>query len=253
MDACALALRPRAGRTRQRRQRRACVRRQALRRAARARRRRALRRPRPRPRPEVRRRGAARLPAADHRRQAHAVRRRAGAAGAPRPRDARRAARRSRRGGARAVADAPVGRPNADGQPAGPDPAAQRPLTVRRLLGLDRSGPPPAATLAGAPLNPWTIPNAIGFARLLLIPVFLVVALSSDDGVGAPQAILFAVIGWGDYADGMAARVTRQYSRLGALMDPVTDRLLVICGVVVNWHFELLPRWALAVLVAREV
>jgi cardiolipin synthase len=36
-------------------------------------------------------------------------------------------------------------------------------------------------------------------------------------------------------------------------MDPVTDRLLVICGVIVNWHFALLPRWALAVLVAREV
>jgi cardiolipin synthase (CMP-forming) len=51
----------------------------------------------------------------------------------------------------------------------------------------------------------------------------------------------------------MAARVTRQYSRLGALMDPVTDRLLVICGVVVNWHFALLPRWALAVLVVREL
>jgi cardiolipin synthase len=132
-------------------------------------------------------------------------------------------------------------------------PVERRPLTFRRLVGLDRSGPPPAATVAGAPLNPWTIPNAIGFARLLLIPVFLVVALSSDDGVGAPQAILFAVIGWGDYADGMAARVTRQYSRLGALMDPVTDRLLVICGVVVNWHFALLPRWALAVLVAREL
>ena len=132
-------------------------------------------------------------------------------------------------------------------------PVEKRPLTARRLLGLDRSGPPPAATLAGAPLNPWTIPNAIGFARLALIPVFLVVALSSDDGVGAPQAILFAVIGWGDYVDGMAARITRQYSRLGALMDPVTDRLLVICGVVVNWHFCLLPRWALAVLVAREL
>ena len=132
-------------------------------------------------------------------------------------------------------------------------PVERRPLTAKRLLGLDRSGPPPAATLAGAPLNPWTIPNAIGFARLLLIPVFLVVALSSDDGVGAPQAILFAAIGWGDYADGMAARVTRQYSRLGALMDPVTDRLLVICGVIVNWHFALLPRWALAILVAREL
>ena len=35
-------------------------------------------------------------------------------------------------------------------------------------------------------------------------------------------------------------------------MDPVTDRLLVICGVVVCWNFALLPRWALALLVLRE-
>jgi cardiolipin synthase len=80
-----------------------------------------------------------------------------------------------------------------------------------------------------------------------------VVALSSDDGVDALSATLFAVIGWGGYADGIAARVTRQYSRLGTLMDPITDRLLVISGVVVCWHFQLLPRWALAVLIAREL
>ncbi len=73
--------------------------------------------------------------------------------------------------------------------------------------------------------------------RLALIPVFLVVALSSRDGRDALAATLFAVIGWGDYADGIAARVTRQYSRLGALMDPVTDRLLIVCGVVVDWRF----------------
>jgi cardiolipin synthase len=102
-------------------------------------------------------------------------------------------------------------------------------------------------------LRPWTIPNAIGFARLALIPVFLIVALSSRDGTGALLATLFAVIGWGDYADGIAARLTRQYSRLGTLMDPVTDRLLVVSGVVVGWHFQLLPRWALAVLAAREL
>ncbi len=125
-------------------------------------------------------------------------------------------------------------------------------LTLRRLVGLDRSGAPPPQTLAGQPLRPWTIPNAIGFLRLALIPVFLVVAFSSSDGTGAWPATLFAVIGWGDYADGIAARVTRQYSRLGTLMDPITDRLLVISGVVVCWRFELLPRWALAVLVVRE-
>jgi len=126
-------------------------------------------------------------------------------------------------------------------------------LSVRRLFGLDRSGPPPPQTLAGQPLRPWTLPNAIGFTRLALIPVFLVVELASDYGTGALGAILFAVIGWGDYADGIAARVTRQYSRLGALMDPITDRLLVISGVVVCWHFELLPRWAIAALAVREL
>ena len=122
-----------------------------------------------------------------------------------------------------------------------------------RLLGLDRSGPAPAETQAGRPLRPWTIPNAIGFARLALIPVFLLVALSSRDGTDALAATVFAAIGWGDYADGIAARVTRQYSRLGALMDPFTDRLLVVSGVVVCWRFQLLPRWALAVLAAREL
>jgi cardiolipin synthase len=131
--------------------------------------------------------------------------------------------------------------------------APQPRLNVRRLFGLDRSGPPAPQTQAGQPLRPWTLPNAIGFARLALIPAFLIVALSSTGGVGAPQATLFAVIGWGDYADGIAARVTGQYSRLGALMDPVTDRLLVICGVIVTWRFDLLPRWALALLAAREL
>ena len=126
-------------------------------------------------------------------------------------------------------------------------------LSARRLLGLDRSGPPPPQTRAGQPLRPWTLPNAIGFARLALVPAFLAVALSSSDGVGAAPATLFAVIGWGDYADGIAARVSGQYSRLGALMDPVTDRLLVLCGVLVTWRFSLLPRWALAVLAAREL
>lgn len=126
-------------------------------------------------------------------------------------------------------------------------------MTLRRLVGLDRSGPAPPQTLAGQPLRPWTIPNAIGFVRLALIPVFLIVALSSSDGTGAAPAALFAAIAWGDYADGIAARVSGQYSRLGTLMDPVTDRLLVISGVVVCWRFELLPRWALTVLVAREL
>ena len=122
----------------------------------------------------------------------------------------------------------------------------------RRLSGLDRSGGPPPETEKGAPLRPWTIPNAIGFVRIAVLVAFVVVSFSDDDGTGATQFVLFAVVAWGDYADGIAARLTGQYSRLGALMDPVIDRALVIAGVVVCWHFDLLPHWAIAVLVARE-
>ena len=126
-------------------------------------------------------------------------------------------------------------------------------LTRRRLLGLDRSGPPPPATVAGAPLNPWTIPNAIGYVRIALVPVFLVLALSSGDGRDAAATTIYAVIGGTDYLDGITARVTGQYSRLGTLLDPLVDRLLVISGVIVCYRFDLLPRWALIVLAAREL
>ncbi len=125
-------------------------------------------------------------------------------------------------------------------------------LTLRRFFGLDRSGPPPPETLPDAPLRPWTIPNAIGLLRLLLIPVFLIVAWRAG-GVAPLSAAIYAVIAWGDYIDGIAARVTGQYSRLGAILDPAIDRLLVIAGIVVCWHFDLIPWPLLAVLIAREL
>ena len=128
-------------------------------------------------------------------------------------------------------------------------------LTTRRLFGLDRSGPPPPQTLAGAPLRPWTIPNAIGYLRAAMIPLFLVLAYTenSHGAVGVGAGVAFWVAGAGDYADGIAARITGQFSRLGTLLDPILDRLLVTAGVAVCWSYELLPRWALAVLLAREV
>jgi len=132
-------------------------------------------------------------------------------------------------------------------------PVERARLTFRRLSGLDRSGPTPPETLAGAPLRPWTVPNAIGFVRLALIPVFLVLALASETGTDPLPVVIFAVIGWSDYLDGISARVTGQYSRLGTLLDPLVDRLLVLSGVVVCWHFELLPRWGLALLAVREL
>src|SRR3954449_1718479 len=124
---------------------------------------------------------------------------------------------------------------------------------VRRLFGLDRSAPPPRQTQKGAPLNPWTIPNLVGYVRLAALPLFLVLAYSSGDGTSFAAAIVFWLIAAGDYLDGFLARVTGQYSRLGSLLDPLVDRLTILSGAVVCWPFELLPRWALALLAIREL
>ena len=126
-------------------------------------------------------------------------------------------------------------------------------LGVRRLLGLDRSGPPPIQTRSDQPLRPFTIPNLVGYLRLAAIPVFLYIALESSDGRTAASSVMFAVIAASDYLDGLLARITGQYSRMGAILDPVVDRITILAGVVVCWHFELLPRWALAVLALREL
>jgi cardiolipin synthase len=123
----------------------------------------------------------------------------------------------------------------------------------RRLFGLDRSGPKPSQTRRGQPLRPFTLPNLVGYVRLAGVPVFLYLALRSSDGRTAASAILYLAISGGDYLDGFLARVTGQYSRMGALLDPVIDRLTILAGVVVCWKFELLPRWALALLAVREL
>ena len=64
---------------------------------------------------------------------------------------------------------------------------------------LRRPPPGPAAEVA----HPWTIPNAIGFARIALIPVFLVIAVLGRRPLGLAFALAF--IAWTDYLDGMAA------------------------------------------------
>jgi cardiolipin synthase (CMP-forming) len=124
---------------------------------------------------------------------------------------------------------------------------------IRRLFGLDRSGPKPRQTRSGEPLNPWTIPNLVGYLRLAAIPIFLVLAYQTDDGRSAAAATVFWLIAASDYLDGFLARVTGQYSRMGALLDPLVDRLTILSGAAVCWSYELLPRWALALLVLREL
>ncbi|MBJ7472549.1 MAG: CDP-alcohol phosphatidyltransferase family protein, partial [Solirubrobacteraceae bacterium] len=66
-------------------------------------------------------------------------------------------------------------------------------------------------------------------------------------------AVMYGLVAWGDYFDGIVARVTGQYSRLGALLDPIIDRLMIIAGAGVAWHFDLLSHTLLGLLLVREI
>lgn len=84
------------------------------------------------------------------------------------------------------------------------------------------------------------------------MPTFLVLALRSSDGRDTLATVLIGIAGASDYLDGLAARLTGQFSRFGTLLDPFVDRLLIIAVAIVIYHFELLPRYLMALVLTRE-
>src|SRR5437764_14511745 len=96
-----------------------------------------------------------------------------------------------------------------------------------------------------------TIPNALSILRLLLIPVFLWLVLGpQDDGVAV---VVLAFLGISDYLDGYLARKLRQTSTLGAILDPVADRLYILAVVVGLGLRGIIPLWFVVALPLRDV
>jgi CDP-diacylglycerol--glycerol-3-phosphate 3-phosphatidyltransferase len=91
------------------------------------------------------------------------------------------------------------------------------------------------------------LPNALTLVRLALIPVFVALVLSSDQGHSWPAAILFGVAAITDQIDGFLARRWRVESQFGKVADPLADRLMIDAAVILLWHAGRLPWVALAI------
>lgn len=96
-----------------------------------------------------------------------------------------------------------------------------------------------------------TVPNALSFARLLGVPVFLWLILVPQADVWA--FVLLTLAGISDWVDGALARALNQQSRLGVLLDPLADRLYIAATLVGLALREIIPWWLVGILVAREV
>jgi len=102
-----------------------------------------------------------------------------------------------------------------------------------------------AARAVPAPLA--AIPNILTIGRLILIPVFVALLLTSDGGHSWPAAIVFGVAGVTDQIDGWLARRWRVESEFGKIADPLADRLMIDAAVILLWHAGRLPWIALAI------
>ena len=95
----------------------------------------------------------------------------------------------------------------------------------------------------------FTVPNALSLLRLFMVPIVVVLLLGGVDGLAAALFVLAAVT---DFLDGRIARRAGP-TRLGRILDPLADRLMLSSVAVVLALRGLLPAWAVAILVGRDL
>jgi cardiolipin synthase len=103
------------------------------------------------------------------------------------------------------------------------------------------------ALLSSAIFN---LPNLITFLRIGAIPLFLILL---TEGRYTESLILFVVAGATDSLDGAIARLTNSHSELGAYIDPLADKLLLVSSFLILAFLGFIPRWLAILVISRDV
>ncbi len=102
------------------------------------------------------------------------------------------------------------------------------------------------------------LPNALTLLRIFIVPLLVVVLLTpfSESWFGVPRHILgvvmFLAAALTDYLDGHFARSRGQVTRLGQLLDPIADKLLISAALISLVENQLAPAWAVVIIIGRE-
>lgn len=113
-------------------------------------------------------------------------------------------------------------------------------------MALQQSNIPPTSSL----LN-W--PNRITLIRIFLVPLLLVFLFSPHGWSPIIAATIFLVAAFTDWLDGHLARSTNQITRLGQLLDPIADKLLVTAALVSLVERRQVPAWMVVIILCREL
>ena len=97
-----------------------------------------------------------------------------------------------------------------------------------------------------------TLPNILTCVRVLLIPVFLVLAYQNNLPCDVAALIVYVVACLTDYVDGYLARKNNQVTNFGKFMDPVADKLLVMAALLIFVEDGTIAAWMVAIILGRE-
>lgn len=97
------------------------------------------------------------------------------------------------------------------------------------------------------------LPNCLSFARILLVPVLVVILMTRVTNHEIIGALVFWIAALTDLLDGYLARKLKQVTILGKLLDPLADKLL-ICGALTSLtELTLVPAWMTFIMLSREM
>ncbi len=104
-------------------------------------------------------------------------------------------------------------------------------------------------------MPPMNVPNILTLARILLIPVFVLVYFIPGQNTYLPAAMLFGLAALTDWLDGYLARRLKQTTPFGAFLDPVADKLIVVAAltILIGHHANLWLTLPGLIIIGREI
>lgn len=109
--------------------------------------------------------------------------------------------------------------------------------------------PPPLHVAGRGAIN---LPNALTLFRIFLVPILVVVLLTKFTGREYVGLGIFLIAAITDFFDGYLARKYNQVTRLGMLLDPIADKLLVSAALISLVELHLAPAWMIVIIIGRE-
>ena len=97
------------------------------------------------------------------------------------------------------------------------------------------------------------LPNVLTLVRILLIPVFIMLLIDPTPDRALAAAIVFVIAAVTDLLDGYVARKTGQITKLGRLLDPIADKLLVLSALILLVQVDRVSALIAILIIAREV